>query len=167
MKGTYLADGFYPTEILQYKPLDKPVTYISEVKDKNFSPVNLICIAGPFALLKKSDAGSYLDYSPLDVLLEYICRTKSNSLVLLLLGPFIDSDSITTMATGIMAISHQSFEEMFKEEISKRISRLLSFKIKVILMPSPNDLITDFVFPQGALSRDILSIPEVLCFILF
>lgn len=139
---------------------------VGDHSDMHFKASNIFCAAGPFALVKKSDDGSYtLDYAPLETLFGHIRNSKhASSLVLLLLGPFVDSDSVISMARNVISSPFHSFEQLFKEEISIRIGGLLSSKkkIKVILIPSQNDVIHDYVFPQAALSRDVLAIPNVL-----
>ena len=161
-----MIDGFYPTELLPLMPMDKAVSAITDHADRHFKTSSIFCAAGPFALVKKSDDGSYhMNYAPLASLFEYIGGAKhgSSSPVLLLLGPFVDADSVASMATSVIASEFHSFEEMFREEISRRIGGLLSLKtkMKVILIPSSSDIIHDHVFPQAALPRDVLSIPTV------
>ncbi|KAK4402682.1 DNA polymerase alpha subunit B [Sesamum angolense] len=105
------------------------------------SEVSLIVAAGPFT------TSNNLFFEPLTELLAYARRKQPQLLVLL--GPFIDSDH-PELRKGTI---NQTFEEMFQLEILGKIQDYVEYMgsaVRVILMPSIRDANHDFVFPQPA-----------------
>ncbi|KAL0421519.1 UNVERIFIED_CONTAM: DNA polymerase alpha subunit B [Sesamum latifolium] len=102
------------------------------------SEVSLVC---PFT------TSDNLFFEPLTELLAYARRKQPQLLVLL--GPFIDSDH-PELRKGTI---NQTFEEMFQLEILGKIQDYVEYMgsaVRVILMPSIRDANHDFVFPQPA-----------------
>ncbi|XP_011086737.1 DNA polymerase alpha subunit B [Sesamum indicum] len=105
------------------------------------SELSLIVAAGPFT------TSDNLFFEPLTELLAYARRKQPQLLVLL--GPFIDSDH-PELRKGTI---NQTFEEMFQLEILGKIQDYVEYMgsaVRVILMPSIRDANHDFVFPQPA-----------------
>ncbi|KAH6818853.1 DNA polymerase alpha 2 [Perilla frutescens var. frutescens] len=103
--------------------------------------VSLIVAAGPFT------TSDNLLFEPLTDLLAYARRKQPQLLVLL--GPFIDSDH-PELRRGII---NQTFDEMFRLEILGKLQDYVEYMgstVHVILMPSVRDANHDFVFPQPA-----------------
>ncbi|KAL8552556.1 hypothetical protein ACS0TY_001301 [Phlomoides rotata] len=114
-----------------------PLTYPSQ----DTQQVSLIVAAGPFT------TSDNLLFEPLTDLLAYARRKQPQLLVLL--GPFIDSDH-PELRKGTV---NQTFEEMFRLEILGKLQDYVEYMgsaAQVILMPSIRDANHDFVFPQPA-----------------
>ncbi|KAI3467666.1 hypothetical protein Pfo_024329 [Paulownia fortunei] len=105
------------------------------------SEVSLIVAAGPFT------TSDNLLFEPLTELLAYARRKQPQLLVLL--GPFIDSDH-PELRKGTV---NQTFDEMFHLQILGKLQDYVEYMgstVHVILMPSIRDANHDFVFPQPA-----------------
>ncbi|KAK6160354.1 hypothetical protein DH2020_003735 [Rehmannia glutinosa] len=106
---------------------------------QHMSEVSLIVAAGPFT------TSDNLLFEPLTELLSYARRKQPQLLVLL--GPFIDSDH-PELRKGTVS---QTFDEMFHLEILGKLQdyvECIGSMVHVILMPSVRDANHDFVFPQ-------------------
>ncbi|CAA0841486.1 DNA polymerase alpha 2 [Striga hermonthica] len=100
---------------------------------------NEIVAAGPFT------TSDNLLFEPLTELLAYARRKQPQLLVLL--GPFIDSDH-PELSKGTV---DQTFDEMFHLQILEKLQdyvECMGSVARVILMPSIRDAHHDFVFPQ-------------------
>ncbi|KAF7097866.1 hypothetical protein CFC21_099649 [Triticum aestivum] len=109
-----------------------------------------VIAAGPFTTTDN------LSFEPLQELLSYACRKQPQ--LLILMGPFIDSDH-PEIKKGT---SDQSFHDIFHFEILRKLqdfTQYLGHNVRVILVPSVRDAHHDAVFPQPAfdlhLSEDI------------
>ncbi|KAG8365945.1 hypothetical protein BUALT_Bualt17G0024700 [Buddleja alternifolia] len=103
--------------------------------------VSLIVAAGPFT------TSDNLLFEPLTELLAYARRKQPQ--LLLLLGPFIDSDR-PEIRKGIV---DETFDEIFQHEILAKLQDYVEYmgsSVRVILMPSIRDANHDPVFPQPA-----------------
>ncbi|AQK40137.1 DNA polymerase alpha 2 [Zea mays] len=84
-------------------------------------------------------------FEPLQELLSYACRKPPQ--LLILMGPFIDSDHPDIKKGTI----DQSFHDIFHFEVLRKIqdfTQYLGNTVRVILIPSVRDAHHDFVFPQ-------------------
>ncbi|EPS73745.1 hypothetical protein M569_01012 [Genlisea aurea] len=103
--------------------------------------VSLIVAAGPFTTTEN------LSFEPLNELLSYSLRNRPHLLVLL--GPFIDSDH-PEIRKGTM---NQTFDELFETRILRKLqdyADCVSPSSHIILVPSTRDAHHDFIFPQPA-----------------
>uniref|UniRef100_N1R461 DNA polymerase alpha subunit B n=1 Tax=Aegilops tauschii TaxID=37682 RepID=N1R461_AEGTA len=100
-----------------------------------------VIAAGPFTTTDN------LLFEPLQELLSYACRKQPQ--LLILMGPFIDSDH-PEIKKGT---SDQSFHDIFHFEILRKLqdfTQYLGHNVRVILVPSVRDAHHDAVFPQPA-----------------
>ncbi|KAE8770137.1 DNA polymerase alpha subunit B [Hordeum vulgare] len=107
-----------------------------------------VIAAGPFTTTDN------LLFEPLQELLSYACRKQPQ--LLILMGPFIDSDH-PEIKKGT---SDQSFHDIFRFEILRKLqdfTQYLGYNVRVILVPSVRDAHHDTVFPQPAFD---LHLPE-------
>ncbi|PIN00093.1 DNA polymerase alpha-primase complex, polymerase-associated subunit B [Handroanthus impetiginosus] len=105
------------------------------------SELSMIVAAGPFT------TSDNLLFEPLTELLSYARRNQPQLLVLL--GPFIDSDHPEVRKGTV----NQTFDEMFHLEILEKLQDYVEYMgstVRVIFMPSLRDANHDFVFPQPA-----------------
>ncbi|KZV39969.1 DNA polymerase alpha subunit B-like [Dorcoceras hygrometricum] len=103
--------------------------------------LSLIVAAGPFT------TSDNLFFEPLNELLAYARRKQPQLLVLL--GPFIDSDH-PELKKGYM---NCTFDELFQLEILGKLRDYVEYMgsaVHVILIPSIRDANHDFIFPQPA-----------------
>ncbi|XP_028114765.1 DNA polymerase alpha subunit B-like [Camellia sinensis] len=103
--------------------------------------VKRIIAAGPFTTTDN------LFFEPLTELLAYAQRKQPQ--LLLLLGPFIDSEHPEIKKGAV----NRTFDEMFRLEILGRLQDYVEYMgstARVILVPSIRDANHDFVFPQPA-----------------
>lgn len=103
--------------------------------------LSLIIAAGPFTTVDN------LFFEPLAELLSY-ARRKQPQLIILL-GPFIDSDH-PEIKKGTV---NRTFDEIFEDEILARLrdyGEYMGSAARVILVPSVRDANHDFVYPQPA-----------------
>ncbi|KAL6641683.1 hypothetical protein ACP70R_019864 [Stipagrostis hirtigluma subsp. patula] len=110
--------------------------------------LSLVIAAGPYTTTDN------LFFEPLQELLSYACRKQPQ--LLILMGPFIDSDH-PDIKKGTV---DQSFHDIFHFEILRKIqdfTQYLGNTVRVILIPSVRDAHHDFVFPQPAFD---LNLPE-------
>ena len=112
--------------------------------------LSVMVASGPFTLDSRSDLKE-LDYSPLDSLLS--CVSSKRPEVLILCGPFVDSDNSSLRAGGL----HYLPDQIFHLEIALRLNELKEKcpEIRVVLVPSLKDLHSsaDFIYPQGSLQN--------------
>ncbi|CAN6301501.1 unnamed protein product [Urochloa humidicola] len=107
-----------------------------------------VIAAGPYTTTDN------LLFEPLQELLSYACRKQPQ--LLILMGPFIDSDH-PDIKRGTV---DQTFHDIFHFEILRKIqdfTQYLGNTVRVILVPSVRDAHHDFVFPQPAFD---LNLPE-------
>lgn len=105
--------------------------------------------AGPYTL--EAD----LLYEPFDALMEVAMEERPD--VLILLGPFVDSNHPLIQSGKITT----SPVEIFREQITRRITRLLdtSPATNVVLVPSVRDMVScHTAYPQAMLDRDELGL---------
>ncbi|XP_010531637.1 PREDICTED: DNA polymerase alpha subunit B isoform X2 [Tarenaya hassleriana] len=103
------------------------------------SEVSFIIAAGPFTTTDN------LLFEPLNELLAY-ARRKSPQL-LVLLGPFVDSDHPEIKKGTVDA----TFDEVFQTEVLSKLqdyAECMGSEARVVLVPSIRDANHDFVFPQ-------------------
>ena len=112
--------------------------------------LSVIVASGPFTLDSRSDLKE-LDYSPLDSLLS--CVASKRPEVLILCGPFVDSENSALRAGGL----HYLPDQIFHLEISLRLNELKEKcpETRVVLVPSLKDFHSsvDFIFPQSPLQN--------------
>lgn len=107
-----------------------------------------VIAAGPYTTTDN------LLFEPLQELLSYACRKQPQ--LLILMGPFIDSDH-PDIKKGTV---DQSFHDVFHLEILRKVqdfTQYLGNTVRVILVPSVRDAHHDFLFPQPAFD---LNLPE-------
>ncbi|KAL6905855.1 hypothetical protein ACP4OV_003456 [Aristida adscensionis] len=110
--------------------------------------LSLVIASGPYTTTDN------MFFEPLQELLSYACRKQPQ--LLILMGPFIDSDH-PDIKKGTV---DQSFHDIFHFEIMRKIqdfTQYLGNTVRVILIPSVRDAHHDFVFPQPAFD---LNLPE-------
>ncbi|KAK7849576.1 dna polymerase alpha subunit b [Quercus suber] len=103
--------------------------------------LSVIIASGPFTTTDN------LSFEPLTELLTYATRKLPQ--VLILLGPFVDSEH-PEIKKGT---TDRSFDEIFHVEILRRLQDHVEYmgsNARVILVPSIRDANHDFVFPQPA-----------------
>ncbi|KAG9083062.1 DNA-directed DNA polymerase alpha subunit pol12 [Ceratobasidium sp. 370] len=133
------GDSFVVSEILRLPPLPPAGKSDSNASLKAF----IAC--GPFTI------DSDLDYKPFTRILEATREERPD--LLLLLGPFIDSNH-PLIKTGQVDSGPAA---LFRERISKPLAQLEADipELVTVLVPSPRDLISSHVvLPQAALERD-------------
>ncbi|KAK1438162.1 hypothetical protein QVD17_03965 [Tagetes erecta] len=121
----------------QAMDLDKQPADSSDIS----SDLSLIIASGPFTTTDN------LFFEPLSDLLAYAQRKQPQ--VLVLLGPFIDSEH-PEIKKGAL---NTTYDELFRVEIIRRLQDYVEFMgsaARVILVPSVRDAHHDFVFPQPA-----------------
>ncbi|XP_051122291.1 uncharacterized protein LOC127245449 [Andrographis paniculata] len=119
--------------------MDHSLKLSRPLQDK--SELSLIVAAGPFS------TSDNLLFEPLTELIAYARRKQPQLLVLL--GPFIDSDH-PELRKGTV---NQTFDEIFRLEILGKLQDYVEYMgptVRVILIPSIKDANHDFVFPQPA-----------------
>lgn len=110
--------------------------------------LSVMIAAGPFTLDTTVPAKE-LDYSPLDSLLASVVTKRPE--VLILCGPFIDSENSAVRSGTLQYLPDQ----IFHLEITLRLNELKEKcpEIRVLLIPSLKDLHSDYIFPQPALQN--------------
>ncbi|WWC86378.1 uncharacterized protein L201_001254 [Kwoniella dendrophila CBS 6074] len=114
-------------------------------------PISLMTAAGPFTL--EDD----LNYAPLSALVDVVCQERPD--VLLLLGPFVDSQHPLIVSGAVT----QAPNEIFRNQVSRRLQRVLEVSpgTVVILIPSVRDIVSKHMaFPQSMLDKDMLGLPK-------
>ncbi|GBG78101.1 hypothetical protein CBR_g26038 [Chara braunii] len=114
-------------------------------------PISIVVASGPFS------TSDNLLYEPLDDLLEYAIQTRPN--LLLLSGPFVDSDHPSIKAGEVDML----FEHVFQRELRTRVERYcdkMGENAHVALVPSTRDAHHDVVFPQPPFSSDDFEDPD-------
>lgn len=110
--------------------------------------LSVMIAAGPFTLDVNSKSNE-LDYSPLDSLLSSVVMKRPE--VLILCGPFIDSENSAARLGSLQYLPDQ----IFHLEITLRLNELKEKcpEIRILLVPSLKDLhsSTDNIFPQPPL----------------
>ncbi|KAF9620472.1 hypothetical protein IFM89_013089 [Coptis chinensis] len=103
--------------------------------------LSLVIAAGPFTTTDN------LLFEPLVELLAYATRKQPQ--LLMLLGPFIDSEHPEIRKGTI----DRSFDDIFHSDILRRLqdyAKYMGSAARVVLVPSLRDAFHDFVFPQPA-----------------
>ncbi|KAI7997250.1 DNA polymerase alpha subunit B [Camellia lanceoleosa] len=143
------------SKIIDYTPLsgsadENPHPTKKQVVDQEFqltdpshvlAVLSMIIAAGPFTTTDN------LFFEPLTELLAYARRKQPQ--LLLLLGPFIDSEHPEIKKGAV----NRTFDEIFRLEILGRLQDYVEYMgsaARVILVPSIRDANHDFVFPQSA-----------------
>ncbi|WWC66502.1 uncharacterized protein I206_100404 [Kwoniella pini CBS 10737] len=114
-------------------------------------PVSMITAAGPYTL--EDD----LTFAPLDALLEVAVRERPD--VLLLLGPFVDSQHPSIISGAVT----QTPVEIFRHHVSRRLQTVLDASpgTVIILVPSVRDIVSSHMaFPQSMLDKESLALPK-------
>lgn len=110
--------------------------------------LSVMVAAGPFTL-DTSATCKELDYTPLDSLLKSVISTRPE--VLILCGPFVDSENSALQAGSL----HYLPDQIFHLEITLRLGELREKcpEIRVLLVPSLKDLHSsaDYIYPQPPL----------------
>ncbi|KAE9454212.1 hypothetical protein C3L33_13899, partial [Rhododendron williamsianum] len=124
------------SKVIDYVPMSVPSDeYLHPTKKQ------AILAAGPFTTIDN------LFFEPLAELLAYARRKQPQ--LLLLLGPFIDSEH-PEIKKGTV---NRTFDEIFRQEILERLQDYVEYMgsaARVVLVPSVRDANHDFVFPQPA-----------------
>ncbi|WVQ97259.1 hypothetical protein IAU59_004370 [Kwoniella sp. CBS 9459] len=113
--------------------------------------MSLMTAAGPFTL--EDD----FSYAPLEALVQVAVDERPD--VLLLLGPFVDSNH-PAIASGAVS---QTPTEIFRDQVSRRLQRILdtSPNTVIILIPSVRDVVSrHMAYPQSMLDKDVLGLPK-------
>ncbi|KAG5521921.1 hypothetical protein RHGRI_034217 [Rhododendron griersonianum] len=142
------------SKVIDYVPMSVPSDeYLHPTKkqavDQEFQftdpsmlgELSMILAAGPFTTIDN------LFFEPLAELLAYARRKQPQ--LLLLLGPFIDSEH-PEIKKGTV---NRTFDEIFRQEILERLQDYVEYMgsaARVVLVPSVRDANHDFVFPQPA-----------------
>ena len=112
------------------------------------SALAVMVAAGPFTLDSRPDLRE-LDYSQLEALLKAVLQKKPE--VLILCGPFVDSENSALQAGNL----HYLPDQIFHLEVSLRLTELREKcpETRVILVPSLKDVHSsiDYIYPQPAL----------------
>jgi len=112
------------------------------IKTKN-TTTNILCFSGPFT------ASDDFLYEPLDDVLEYSSSSSSSSNInLILLGPFVSEDHVS---------SDMTFKQAFEHVVMKKIQAFAKQNpnARVILVPSAKDAFHRFsAFPQPAFNNN-------------
>ncbi|XWS34618.1 hypothetical protein CRYUN_Cryun21dG0053400 [Craigia yunnanensis] len=134
-------------------PPAKKLALDEEIQATNFSceltEITVIIAAGPFTTTDN------LLFEPLTELLAY--ATRKCPQMLILLGPFIDSEH-PQIKKGTVDLS---FDEIFQLEVLRMVQDYLEYMgpdARVVIIPSVRDANHDFVFPQPAFDLDSLDI---------
>ncbi|XP_022734880.1 DNA polymerase alpha subunit B-like isoform X2 [Durio zibethinus] len=133
-------------------PRAKKQALDEEIQATNLScaptEITMVIAAGPFTTTDN------LLFEPLTELLAY--ATKKCPQLLILLGPFIDSEH-PQIKKGTVDLS---FDEIFQMEVLRRVQDYLEYMgpdARVVTIPSVRDANHDFVFPQPAFDLDSLN----------
>ncbi|KAK8579522.1 hypothetical protein V6N12_069846 [Hibiscus sabdariffa] len=111
--------------------------------------ITMIIAAGPFTTSDK------LLFEPLSELLAY--ATRKSPQLLILLGPFIDSEH-PQIKKGTVDLS---FDDIFQTEVLRMVQDYLEYMgptARLVMIPSVRDANHDFVFPQPAFDLDSLDV---------
>ncbi|WWC58474.1 uncharacterized protein I303_101017 [Kwoniella dejecticola CBS 10117] len=114
-------------------------------------PVSMMTAAGPYTL--EDD----LTFAPLTALLDLAAKERPD--VLLLLGPFVDSQH-PSITSGAITLSPT---EIFRHHISRRLQSVLDASpgTVIILVPSVRDVVSSHMaFPQSMLEKESLGLPK-------
>lgn len=110
----------------------------------NFS---MLVASGPFTM------DSNLDYGLLEGILEYTLTIKPS--ILLLLGPFIDSEHSLVQSGNLEKSPFAIFQESLLSKLYILTSKLSN--IKVLIIPSLRDIEHDFVLPQEPFDLSLIN----------
>ncbi|KAL5717740.1 hypothetical protein ACHQM5_010709 [Ranunculus cassubicifolius] len=158
--GHYLI----PSKVVDSIPLSAPPDVElppskKQAMDQEFQPdhtssttetLSLIIGTGPFTTTDN------MLYQPLIELLAYATRKQPQ--LLMLLGPFVDSEHPEIKAATV----DRTFDDIFREEVLTRLQDYVEYMgsaARVILVPSIRDASHDFVFPQPPFDLDT-SVPK-------
>ncbi|KAL4278613.1 hypothetical protein GQ457_03G026450 [Hibiscus cannabinus] len=111
--------------------------------------ITMIIAAGPFTTTDN------LLFEPLSELLAY--ATRKSPRLLILLGPFIDSEH-PQIKKGTVDLS---FDDIFQTEVLRKVQDYLEYMgptARLVMVPSVRDANNDFVFPQPAFNLDSLNV---------
>ncbi|BBN13404.1 DNA polymerase alpha subunit B [Marchantia polymorpha subsp. ruderalis] len=122
-----------------------------EMESTTQHPVTLVTAAGPYT------ATDNLLFEPLTDLLSHARRKRPR--LLLLIGPFVDSDH-SMIKEGLV---NRTYEQIFKDEIKSRIEdycQEMGDGARVLLVPSTRDAHLDCVFPQPPYNKRCFNDPD-------
>ncbi|TPX46176.1 hypothetical protein SeMB42_g03811 [Synchytrium endobioticum] len=142
-----------PSDLQEFYPADD---------DSRIRPINIAIASGPYTL---EDS---LSFEPLEDLV--VNFQKDSPDVIVLLGPFIDSDHPLIRGDEVDV----ALEELFAQQISSRAARILTHRpsTKIVMVPSVRDAVSRWIcFPQPPLAaalradealrrRGLLGIPD-------
>ncbi|KAH8917747.1 DNA polymerase alpha, subunit B [Atractiella rhizophila] len=153
MKGRNgTGTAFNVSEVLSLPPPELPDSTPQEVLDFGWGaenpsggPMTYLISAGPFTVEEN------LDYEPLQALIDEATLLKPS--VLLLIGPFLDSNH-PLVRLGLL---HETPHQLFKSQISSKLNSFMdsSPRSTVILVPSLRDMTSyHLAFPQSPFEKD-------------
>nr|XP_019049362.1 hypothetical protein I302_03148 [Kwoniella bestiolae CBS 10118]OCF28292.1 hypothetical protein I302_03148 [Kwoniella bestiolae CBS 10118] len=158
VKGRNGGGGaFVVEEVLLPAPSALAQSSASELLDFQYGdklkgqPISMMTAAGPYTL--EDD----LSYAPLSALAEVVSRERPD--VLLLLGPFVDSQHPFIVSGAIT----QTPNDIFRDQVSRRLQNILDASpgTVIILVPSVRDVISrHMAFPQSMLDKEVLGLPK-------
>ncbi|GMI90207.1 DNA polymerase alpha 2, EMBRYO DEFECTIVE 2814 [Hibiscus trionum] len=151
------------SELVDYIPLSiaadtdlppaKKQALDEEIQATNLSStpteITMIIAAGPFTTTDN------LSFEPLSELLAY--ATRNSPQLLILLGPFIDSEH-PQVKKGTVDLS---FDDIFQSEVLRMVKDYLEYMgptARLVMIPSVRDANHDFVFPQPAFDLNSLDV---------
>ena len=104
-------------------------------------PLRMIVAAGPFTCAADQR------YEPLDALIAVVREEAPDAL--LLLGPLMDAEN-AEIKSGTL---HLAFDDMFRSQVTPRLVSLQQAlpAMRIIVQPSPRDVVHSHVFPQPPL----------------
>ncbi|WVQ77069.1 hypothetical protein IAR50_006752 [Cryptococcus sp. DSM 104548] len=114
-------------------------------------PMSLCVASGPFTM------SDNLLFAPLEAVLNKVAEERPD--VLLLLGPFIDSQH-PAIKSGLVT---ESPTDIFRTQISERLQKVIdaSSGTVIILVPSVRDVVSrHMAFPQAMMDKEELGIPK-------
>lgn len=116
--------------------LDSGISTSANRKSKHLS---MVVAGGPFT------TSDNLAYEPLVEILDFARKKQPN--LLLLMGPFVDSEHPQIKLGAVDRTFHQIFQEEVRTRIEEYCEEMGS-GARVVLVPSTRDAHHDFVFPQ-------------------
>ncbi|GMI83477.1 DNA polymerase alpha 2, EMBRYO DEFECTIVE 2814 [Hibiscus trionum] len=139
------ADADLPPAKKQALDEEIQATHLSST----LTEITMIIAAGPFTTTDN------LLFEPLSELLAY--ATRKSPQLLILLGPFIDSEH-PQIKKGTADLS---FDDIFQTEVLRMVQDYLEYMgptARLVMIPSVRDANHDFVFPQPAFDLDSLDV---------
>ncbi|OXM76137.1 DNA polymerase alpha subunit B [Cryptococcus neoformans Bt63] len=148
---------FVVEEVLLLPPSLLPQTPASELMDFQYGdklkgePLSLMVAAGPYTLNEN------LFFEPFETLVDKVLEDRPD--VLILLGPFIDSQHPIIKSCAVT----ETPQEIFRKQISSRLQKVVtqSPSTVIIIIPSVRDVVSHHMaFPQSMLEKEYLALPK-------